>query len=168
MLCNFLLCLISYNSPVIVLSVIRVWLFATPWTATHQASLFFTISRSLLKLMSIESVMPSNHLILCCPLFLLPSIFPSIKVFSNESAFHIRWLPHKRMKEDETVGWYHKPDGHEFEQAPEVGDGQGSLVCCSPWGCKELDTTEWLNRIETLWHHSRQVGIFLSFSLLFT
>ena len=63
----------------------------TPWTAAHQASLSITISRSLLKLMSIELVMPSNHLILCRPLLLLPSIFPSIKVFSNESALHIRW-----------------------------------------------------------------------------
>ena len=61
-----------------------------PWTA-HQASLFFTISWSLLKLMSIESVMPSDHLILCQPLFLLPSILPSIRIFSNESAVHIRW-----------------------------------------------------------------------------
>ena len=68
-----------------------VWLFATPWTAAHQASLSITNSRSLLKLMSIESVMPSNHLILCCPLLLLPSIFPSIRIFSNESALHIRW-----------------------------------------------------------------------------
>ena len=63
----------------------------TPWTAAHQASLSITNSRSLLKLMSIESVMPSNHLILCRPLFLLPSIFPSIRVFSNESVLHIRW-----------------------------------------------------------------------------
>ena len=63
----------------------------TLWTAAHQASLSFTISWSLLKLMSIESVMPSNHLILCHPLFLLPSIFPSIRVFSNESVLHIRW-----------------------------------------------------------------------------
>ena len=67
------------------------WLFATPWTTTHQASLSFTNSRSLLKLMSIESVMPSNHLNLCCPLLLLPSIFPSIRVFSSELALHIRW-----------------------------------------------------------------------------
>ena len=66
-------------------------LFATPWTAACQASLCITTSRSLLKLMSIESVMPSSHLILCHPLFLLPSIFPSIKVSSNESALHIRW-----------------------------------------------------------------------------
>ena len=69
----------------------RVRLFATPWTAARQASLSFTISWSLLRLMSIESVMPSNHLILCCPLLLLPSVFPSISVFSNESVLHIRW-----------------------------------------------------------------------------
>ena len=69
----------------------RVQLFVTPWTAPHQASLPFTTSQSLLKLMSIESVMPSNHLVLCRPLLLLPLIFPSIRVFSNESALHIRW-----------------------------------------------------------------------------
>ena len=66
-------------------------LFATPWTAACQAFLTFTISQTLLRFMSIESVMPSNHLILCHPLLLLPSIFPSIRVFSNESALHIRW-----------------------------------------------------------------------------
>ena len=64
---------------------------ATPWTAALQVSLSITNSRSLLKLMSIESVMPSNHLILCHPLLFLPSIFPSIRVFSNESVLHIRW-----------------------------------------------------------------------------
>ena len=63
----------------------------TSWTAGHQASLSFTVSQSLLKPMSIDSVMPPNHLILCCPLLLLPSIFPSIRIFSNESALHIRW-----------------------------------------------------------------------------
>ena len=68
-----------------------VWLFTTPWTTAHQASLSITNSWSLLKLMSIKSVMPSNHLIFCCPLLLLPSIFPSIRVFSNESALCIRW-----------------------------------------------------------------------------
>ena len=72
-------------------SLSRVQLFATPWPAACQASLSIATSRSLLKLMSIESVMPSNHLILCHPLLLLPSIFPSIRVFSNESALHIRW-----------------------------------------------------------------------------
>ena len=69
----------------------HVWLFATPLTAAHQASLSFTISQSLLKLMFIESVMPSNHLTLCHPLLLLPSIFPSIRVFSNGSVLCIRW-----------------------------------------------------------------------------
>ena len=69
----------------------HVRLFATPWTAARQASLSITNSQSLLKLMSIESVMPSNHLILCHPLLLLPSIFPSIRVFSNESVLRIRW-----------------------------------------------------------------------------
>ena len=66
-------------------------LFATPWTAAHQASLSITNSRSLFKLMSIESVMPSNYLILCRPLFLLPPIPPSIRVFSNESVLRIKW-----------------------------------------------------------------------------
>ena len=66
-------------------------LVVTPWTAACQASLSMTNSRSLLELMSVESVMPSNHLILCRPLLLLPSILPSIRVFSNESALHIRW-----------------------------------------------------------------------------
>ena len=69
----------------------RVQLFATPWTAAHQVSLSITNSLSLLKLISIELVMPFNHLILCCPLLLLLSIFPSIRVFSNESILHIRW-----------------------------------------------------------------------------
>jgi len=69
----------------------RVWLFATPWTTAHQVSLCVTNSQSLLKLMSIESVMPFNHLILCHPLLLLPSIFPRIRVFSNESVLRIRW-----------------------------------------------------------------------------
>ena len=69
----------------------HVQLFVTPWTAAHQASLSFTVSQSLLKLMSIESVMPSNHLIFCHPLLLLLSIFPSIRVFSSESTLCIRW-----------------------------------------------------------------------------
>ena len=74
----------------LVRSLCHVWLSATPWTAAHQASLSFTISLSLLRIISIESVMPSNHLVLCRPL-LLPSIFPSIRVFSNKSTLHIRW-----------------------------------------------------------------------------
>ena len=80
------------NTPVSsVQSLSRVRLFATPWTAARQASLSITSSRSLLKLMSIESVMPSNHLILCCPFLLPTSIFPSIRAFSNESVLRIRW-----------------------------------------------------------------------------
>ena len=78
-------------------SLSHVQLFATPWIATHQASLSITNSQSLSKLMSIKSVMPSNHLILCCPLLLLPSIFPSSRVFSNESALHIRWPKYWRF-----------------------------------------------------------------------
>ena len=76
---------------VVVQSLSHVWLSAILWTAAHQAYLSFTISWSLLKLMSIESVMPSNHLVLCHPLLLLPSIFPSIRVFSNWLTVHIRW-----------------------------------------------------------------------------
>ena len=79
---------VQFNS---VQSLSHVWLFATPWTTAHQASLFITNSQSLLRLMSIESVMPSNHLTLCHPLLLLPSIFPSIRVFSNESTLRKRW-----------------------------------------------------------------------------
>ena len=75
----------------LVQSLSHVWLFVTPWTTAHQASLSITNSWSLHKPMSIESVMPSNHLILCHLLILLPSIFPSIRVFSNESTLHIRW-----------------------------------------------------------------------------
>ena len=80
---------IQFN--IVVHSLSCVWLFAVPWTAAHQASLSIINSWSLLKLMPTESMMPSNHLILCCPLLLLPSIFPSIRVFSNESALHTRW-----------------------------------------------------------------------------
>ena len=87
-----LLYLLLLSSHVVVVQLLsHVRLFATPWAAARQASLSFTMSQSLLKLTSIESVMPSNHLILCHPLFLLPSIFPSIRVFSSESVLCIRW-----------------------------------------------------------------------------
>ena len=75
----------------LVQSLSRVWLVATPWTAAHQASLSIINFQSPPKVMSIELLRPSNHLILCCPLLLLPSVFPSIRVFSNESALHTRW-----------------------------------------------------------------------------
>ena len=81
----------SQEAFVVIQSLSHVWLFVTLWTAAHQASLSFTISQSLLKLMSVEKVMPSKHLIFCYPLLLQPSIFPSIRVFSNESALCIRW-----------------------------------------------------------------------------
>ena len=79
---------VQFNS---VQSLSHIQVFVTPWTAAHQAYLCITNSHSLPKLMSIELVMPSNHLILCHPLLLLPSIFPSIRVFSSESVLHIRW-----------------------------------------------------------------------------
>ena len=75
----------------VVQSLSCVQLFTTPWTAAWQASLSYTISWSLFELMSIASVMPSNHLVLCHPLLLLPSIFPSIRIFSNKSVLHMRW-----------------------------------------------------------------------------
>ena len=93
----------------------RVWFFATPWTAARQASLSITNSRSPPKPMSMESMMTSNHLILCHPLLLLPSIFPSIRVFSNESTLHIRWpkywsfslniSPSKNTQDWSPLGW---------------------------------------------------------------
>ena len=76
---------------IVVQSLNRVQLFATPWTAAHKVSLSFTISQSLLRLVSIESVIPSNHLIFCHPLHFLPSIFPSIRIFSSELTLHIKW-----------------------------------------------------------------------------
>ena len=90
-LCEGLVLLLRHFQFSSVQSLSRVQLFATPWTAARQASLFTINSRSLCKLMSIESVMPFNHLIFCCPLLLLPSTFPSITIFSNESALRIRW-----------------------------------------------------------------------------
>ena len=95
---GFSLCRGRWQTPLLVLfgsvqfsQLSHVQLFAIPWTAAYQASLSLTIFQSLLKLMSIESVMPSNHLILSCPLLLLPPIFPSIRVFPNDSALRIRW-----------------------------------------------------------------------------
>ena len=82
---------VQHKSVSFVQSLSHVRLFATPWTAARQASLSITNSQSLLKLIPIESMMPSSCLSLCCPLLLLPSIFPSIRVLSNESALHIRW-----------------------------------------------------------------------------
>ena len=82
---------------VVVQTLSHIWPFATPWMAARQVSLSFTISQSLLKLMSIKSAMPSNHLILCYPLLLFPSIFPSTRVFSKESVLCIRWPKYWRF-----------------------------------------------------------------------
>ena len=83
--------IVWYSCVVVVQSLSSVQLFATPWIPTCQASLSFTISQSLLKFMAIELVMLSNHLVLCCPLLLLPSVFASFRVFSSESVLCIRW-----------------------------------------------------------------------------
>ena len=160
-------------------SLSRVRLFATPWIAAHQASLSITNSRSSLKLMSIRSVMPSSHLILCRPLLLLPPIPPSIKVFSNESNLRVRWPKYRSFSfsispSNEHPGlisfrmdWldllavqgilksllqHHSSKAsilwcsaffavqlsHPYMTTgcSGVGEGQGNLVCCSPWGCK--------------------------------
>ena len=119
-------CIFIYFSklryPVVVQSLSHVWLFVTPWTIACQASLS-AISQSLFKLRSIESVIASNHLILCCPLLLLPSIFPSIKVFSNESALYISvilkwtWISYtcilqnlKKLQKEKKCNWYSKTE----------------------------------------------------------
>ena len=86
-------------------SLSRVWLFATPWTVACQASLSITNSRSLLKPMSIDSVMPSNHLILCHPLLLLLSVFPSVRVFSSQSALHIRWTKYWSFSSNPSIDY---------------------------------------------------------------
>ena len=89
---------------VVVQSLSQVWLFETPWTAAHQAPLSFIVSQGLLKLMSIEAVMPSNHLILCRPLLFLPSVFPSIRIFSNESTLRVRWPKYWRFSFSSFIG----------------------------------------------------------------
>ena len=100
----------------------------TPWTAASQVSLSITSSQSLLKLMSIELVMPFNHLILCCPLLLLPSIFPRIRVFSSESVLSIRW-----------------PKFWNFRFSISPSNEYSGLISFRKWGRKELDMTEQLH-----------------------
>ena len=108
----------------------RVPLFETPWTVAHQASLSFCISWSLLKLMPIELVMPSNHLILCRILLLLPSIFPSIRVFSNESALRIRWPKY----------WYKTASNPRFPQpSTQEASLPSGVVCWSSGHDREHD-----------------------------
>ena len=107
--------------PIVVQPLNHVWLFATPWTAAHQASLSSVISQRLLKLLSKDSVILSNHLILCRPLLLLPSIFPSIRVFSNESVLCIRWPKYWSLPMN-IQGWF-----------PLGSTGLSSLQCKRLW-----------------------------------
>ena len=113
-------------------SLSHVQLFVTPWTAAHQVSLSITISWSLLKLMSIESVVPSNHLILCHPFLLLPSVFPSIRVFSNESVLCIRWPKDWRFSFGICPLGYGSPcsprDSEEFSPAPQFKSINSSVL----------------------------------------
>ena len=118
-------------------SLSRVRLFATPWIAACQASLSITNSQSLLKLMSIESVMPSNHLILCHPLLLPPSIFPNIRVFSNESVLHIRW-----------------PKYYSFSISPS-NEYSGLISFRMDW----LDLLAVQETLKSLQHHSSKISV---------
>ena len=113
---NHLLIVIIQFSSVQSLSCVR--LFATPWTVARKASLSITNSQSSPKLMSIESVMPSNHLIFCHPLLLLPSIFPNIRFFSNESALHIRWPKYWSFSFSFSLSLF--SDSYIFQVKPEV------------------------------------------------
>ena len=131
--------LLSDVLQIVVHSLSRVQLFVTPWTAAHQASLSFTISWSWLKLMSIESVMSSNHLILCHPLLLLSSIFPSIKVFSNESALRIRW-----------------PKYWSFSFSISSSNESGLISFRSDW--LDLFAVQGILK-SLLWHHSSKASI---------
>ena len=120
-------------------SLSRVQFFATPWTAAHWAFLAIINSWSLLKLMSIESVMPSNHLILCLTLLLLPSVFPSIRVFSNESVLAIRWPKY----------W-----SFSFSISP-FNDYSGQIFFRMDW----LDLLEVQGVLKSLQHHSSKASI---------
>ena len=112
-----------------------VQLFVTPWTAARQASLSITISQNLLKLISNEVVMPSNHLILCHPLLLLPSIFPSMRVFSNESVFRIRWPKYRSFSFGISPSNEYSDSGRKlFPRAPHLQTDHWQIVtCCHVW-----------------------------------
>ena len=120
----------------------HVWLFATPWIAACQAFLSITNSQSLLKLMPIESVMSSSHLLLCRPLLLLPPIPPSIRVFSNESTLHIRWPKY----------WEFQPQHQSFQWTPRTYLLQDGLVGspCSPRDSQESSLTPQFKSINFL------------------
>ena len=126
---------------VFVQSLSCVQLFVTPWTVAHQASLSFTISWSLPKLISIELVMLSNHLILCHPLLLLPSVFPRIRVFSSESALHIRWSDYWKSSNQVKVvylGVTGQPEGMQGSETK----GKEIQRACDPADHGRFFTTE--------------------------
>ena len=129
-------------------SLSNVQLFAIPWTAAHQASLFITNSRSSLKLMSIESVILFNHLILCRPLLLLPSVFPSIRVFSNESILHTRWPKY----------W-----SFSFNISPS-NEYSGLISFTMDW----LDLHAVQGTLKCFFHHSSKASFFLALSFLYS
>ena len=116
--------------------------FAAPWTATHQASLSFTVSQNLFKLMSVESMLPSNHLTLCLPLLLLPSILPSIRVFSSESALCITGSKY----------W-------NFSFNINLSDEYSAIISC------RIDWFDFLGVQESLKHHNSKASIFQHFGL---
>ena len=133
---------------VVVQSLSHVWLSATPWTAAGQASLSFTISQSLLKLLSIELVMPSNHLRLCHLLLLLPSVFPSIRLFSTESALHIKWPKYWSFR---------------FSISPS-NEYLGLIFCKSDW----FDLLAVQGTLKSLLqHHSSKAYVLLALSLFY-
>ena len=141
---------------VIVQLLSRVQLFATLWTAAHQAPLSSTISCSLLKFMSIKSVMLSNDLRLCHPLLLLPSIFPSIRVFSNESALGNKWPKYWSFSislSDEYQGWFPLGDSGSIPglgRSPEEGNGNPLQYSCLK---NPMDREAWQATVEQAWTH---------------
>ena len=139
--------IVSHNSVSSVQSPSSAQLFVTPWTAAYQASPSITNSWSLLKLVSTESVMPSNHLILCCPLLLLPLIFPSIRVFSNESTLHIRWPKYRSFS---------------FSISPS-NEYSGLISCRIDW----FDNLAVQGTLKSLLQHSSQKASILRLSAFF-
>ena len=152
----------SRGISMLVQSLSRVQLFATPWTAARQASLSITNCQSLLKLMSIESVMPSSHLILCLPLLLLPPIFPSLRVFCDESAFRISWPKLLELQQQSsqwifrvdffTIDWF---DFHAFygilKSLFQHHNLKASVLWCSAFFMVQLLVHTWVLEKPYLW-----------------
>ena len=155
-------------------------LFATPWIAARQASLSITNSRSSLRLMSIESVMPSSHLILCRPLFLLPPIPPSIRVFSNESTLHMRWpkywsfifsiIPSREVPQNFSIREYNVSWGGEMSQVAAVWPSARKIIGKSLPGLKLIDSVttliNYINKLFCVKHWSFNKDSLYSFSTM--